>query len=352
MAKKQSTADILARLRAETKAKDQGGPAQEQPAQAPADRPAAPAAPAGESAATAHDAAAAETAPASATPGPSPAAPKAVGAKPKSTKDILAALRAEGAAGTSAAPAPAKPAVSQPAGKQPAKPAPAAESGKRLSVQEMLRAARQGLSAEQQPAPATPAPAAAPKPKVPAAARKAREAEQAEAQPTRRNVLLSLIATPFAAGWTSFTAATAAFTLAMARFMMPNVLVAAPSRFKIGPPSDYPPDAVSEKWKAEFGVWVVNTMYNGQRQIYALVSVCTHLGCTPNWLQGEQKFKCPCHGSGFYISGINFEGPAPRPLERAGITIAPDGMLEVDKSLKFQEEMGQWADPTSFVPVV
>ena len=50
-------------------------------------------------------------------------------------------------------------------------------------------------------------------------------------------------------------------------------------------------------------------------------SVCTHLGCTPNWLEGEQKFKCPCHGSGFYKDGINFEGPAPRPLERYAIRI-------------------------------
>ena len=83
--------------------------------------------------------------------------------------------------------------------------------------------------------------------------------------------------------------------------------------------------------------------------IYALASVCTHLGCTPSWLDGEQKFKCPCHGSGFYITGINFEGPAPRPLERVALRIAADGMLEVDKSFKFQEEKGQWEDSKSFV---
>ena len=44
----------------------------------------------------------------------------------------------------------------------------------------------------------------------------------------------------------------------------------------------------------------------------------------------EQKFKCPCHGSGFYITGINFEGPAPRPLERWAISIGDDGQLVVD----------------------
>jgi cytochrome b6-f complex iron-sulfur subunit len=95
---------------------------------------------------------------------------------------------------------------------------------------------------------------------------------------------------------------------------------------------------------------VIHTaQYGGKDLIYALASVCTHLGCTPSWLEGEQKFKCPCHGSGFYMTGINFEGPAPRPLERVGLSVAPDGMLEVDKSVKFQEEKGQWEDEKSFV---
>ncbi len=107
---------------------------------------------------------------------------------------------------------------------------------------------------------------------------------------------------------------------------------------------------MSEKFKAQFGVWVVNGEYNGQRQIFALSTVCTHLGCTPNWLEAEQKFKCPCHGSGFYKDGINFEGPAPRPLERYAIRLADDGQLDVDKSRKFQEENGAVGDHDSFVP--
>jgi cytochrome b6-f complex iron-sulfur subunit len=84
--------------------------------------------------------------------------------------------------------------------------------------------------------------------------------------------------------------------------------------------------------------------------IYALSTTCTHLGCTPNWLEREEKFKCPCHGSGFKITGVNFEGPAPRPLERWAISVAPDdGQLVVDKSKKFQKELGQWNDPDSFI---
>lgn len=163
----------------------------------------------------------------------------------------------------------------------------------------------------------------------------------------------TLLMTPFAAAWASLLGIGGIWTLGTARFMFPNVLVEPPSKFKVGPLSDYPINTVSNKWKDQFGIWIVHTdQYEGRNMIFALTSVCTHLGCTPNWLDGEQKFKCPCHGSGFYITGVNFEGPAPRPLERAGLRIAEDGMLEVNKSVKFQEEMGQWTDPTSFVNVV
>ena len=82
---------------------------------------------------------------------------------------------------------------------------------------------------------------------------------------------------------------------------------------------------------------------------YALLATCTHLGCSPNWLSTENKFKCPCHGSGFYPTGINFEGPAPRPLERARIVLADDGQILIDKNVKFQQEKGQWESPGAFL---
>ncbi len=152
-------------------------------------------------------------------------------------------------------------------------------------------------------------------------------------------------------GFTSLAATLSLWTLGTARFMFPNVLVEPPSKFKVGFPSDFAPGQVEEKFKAQFGVWVAKAEYQGQLQIYALRTVCTHLGCTPNWLEGEQKFKCPSHGSGFYKDRINFEGPAPRPLERYAIRLADDGQLEIDKSKLFQEEMGQSSNPASFVPV-
>jgi cytochrome b6-f complex iron-sulfur subunit len=151
-----------------------------------------------------------------------------------------------------------------------------------------------------------------------------------------------------AVAWVGFTAAIGGCATAMGRFMFPNVLFEPPTSFKAGKPEDYQPGVVDTHLKDKYGVWIVN---NGGR-IYALIAICTHLGCPPAWLETQNKFKCPCHGSGYYKSGINFEGPTPRPLERAKIFISPDdGQIVVDKSQKFQYELGQWDDPNAYIPV-
>jgi cytochrome b6-f complex iron-sulfur subunit len=146
-------------------------------------------------------------------------------------------------------------------------------------------------------------------------------------------------------GWTAFSAATASTLVATARSLFPNVLFEPPQSFKAGFPGEYNVGEVDVRWKDAFGVWIVRE----PDQFYALIAVCTHLGCSPNWLPAENKFKCPCHGSGFYRSGVNFEGPAPRPLERARILLADDGQILVDKSVKFQQEKGEWEKPESFL---
>lgn len=153
--------------------------------------------------------------------------------------------------------------------------------------------------------------------------------------------------------WGAFTAATAGCLAATGRFMFPNVLNEPPSQFAIGFPDEYG-QGVDERFKDTFGVWVVRTESDLTHEapgFYALFSVCTHLGCTPNWLSAENKFKCPCHGSGFRPTGVNFEGPAPRPLERTRIVLAEDGQILVDKGRKFQQELGQWTDPESFLQI-
>lgn len=153
----------------------------------------------------------------------------------------------------------------------------------------------------------------------------------------------------FGLGLTMLGAVTGLWAAATARFMMPNALAEPPSKFKAGLPRQYPPGHVETKFKDSHGVWIVRGVYCGRDQIFALRTVCTHLGCITMWQENERRFKCPCHGSGFYADGVNFEGPAPRPLERCAIRVAEDGQLEVDTRRVYQQELGQWEDPACYV---
>lgn len=177
-------------------------------------------------------------------------------------------------------------------------------------------------------------------------------ATTAAQKPANRRGFLSLfgLGSALAVGMFSLAVTHLLWLLGSLRFMFPNVVLQPPNKFKVGTPDDLAPGQVETKYVGQFGVWVVRDEYQGRRQIFALKAVCTHLGCTPIWLEAEQKFKCPCHGSGFYKDGTNFEGPAPRALDRVAIRRAEDGQLEVDKSRTYQEELGQWKDPASFVP--
>ena len=194
-------------------------------------------------------------------------------------------------------------------------------------------------------APAPPAPAAA----APASTKPVMPAKPAAAPKKgedRRNFFVRFISSPIAVAWAAFAGAIAAQLLGTTRFLFPNVLSEPPNKVKVGDPKNFEDGKVVETFK-DRNMWVVK--YQGK--IYALSTTCTHLGCTPNWQEADKKFKCPCHGSGFYISGINFEGPAPRPLERWAISVGDDGQVVVDKSRKFQKELGQWDNPDSFIKI-
>ena len=154
-----------------------------------------------------------------------------------------------------------------------------------------------------------------------------------------------------AAGWGLFGWASVTSIGMLVSFLFPRAPFEPKQMFKVGFPDDYPPDTVSEFYKKKYQVWLTNTEYKGKRMLYALSTICTHLGCTPNWLEADSKFKCPCHGSGFYPTGINFEGPAPRPLERFKIFVGDDGQIVVDKTKKFQQEKGEWDNPDSYLQV-
>jgi cytochrome b6-f complex iron-sulfur subunit len=148
-------------------------------------------------------------------------------------------------------------------------------------------------------------------------------------------------------GWTTFWTTIAASLAGTGRFMVPEVIYEPSPIFKAGLPKDYPV-GVSTRYLTSQRVWIIND----SGIIYALVAICTHLGCTPDWLNNENKFKCNCHGSGYYISGVNFEGPTPRAMERAKIAIGDDGQIVIDKSKKFIYEKGDWESPEAFIKAV
>ena len=144
--------------------------------------------------------------------------------------------------------------------------------------------------------------------------------------------------------WVMVTGFLTAWFLAFFRFFLPRTLFEPNTVFKIGYPSEFAL-GVDTKFQQKYRIWVDRT----PDRLFVIYARCTHLGCTPDWKPSENKFKCPCHGSGYDSEGINFEGPAPRPMDRAHIELAPDGQILVDTSKLYSWPKGQPRNST--IPV-
>jgi cytochrome b6-f complex iron-sulfur subunit len=71
--------------------------------------------------------------------------------------------------------------------------------------------------------------------------------------------------------------------------------------------------------------WLAHT----EEGVLALYKVCTHLGCLYGWVEEEEAFRCPCHGSQFFANGDFKLGPAPRSLDRFSIQVVDQSTGEV-----------------------
>jgi nitrite reductase/ring-hydroxylating ferredoxin subunit len=67
-------------------------------------------------------------------------------------------------------------------------------------------------------------------------------------------------------------------------------------------------------------------LLRGDKGVYALSLVCTHLGCTVTVT--EEAISCPCHGSLFDRQGNVLKGPADKPLAKLELA-EHNGMITV-----------------------
>ena len=135
------------------------------------------------------------------------------------------------------------------------------------------------------------------------------------------------------------------------RFFFPRALYEPNTIFASGFRSDFGL-GIDQRYLMTNRVWVVRE----PDRIFVIFARCTHLGCTPEWKPAENKFKCPCHGSGYDSEGVNFEGPAPRPMDRAHIETRSDRARSiVDTSRLFVDDpragVNQFNDPGAFLSV-
>jgi len=163
-------------------------------------------------------------------------------------------------------------------------------------------------------------------------------------QTSRRKFLLPIIA---------LGAALIALTLAfyrqivsiMFRLFSPRIDISAETVVNAGPVAHFREPRVYTNLKVSHGIWII---HEPGGTVFALRSVCTHLGCTPDWKSKLNKFVCPCHGSEYDVTGVNIKGPTKRPLERLKIATLDDKLF-IDQGVVFREELGQWDHPDASV---
>jgi cytochrome b6-f complex iron-sulfur subunit len=147
--------------------------------------------------------------------------------------------------------------------------------------------------------------------------------------------------------WTCVVGYLGVSLLMFLRFFFPRALFEPSTVFKIGIPADFG-IGVDTKFQKAYRIAVVKE----PERLFVIFLKCTHLGCTPDWKLAENKFKCPCHGSGYTSEGVNFEGPAPRPMDRAHVEIDPEGQIVVNTGQLYSWPKGEpshFNDTGSFV---
>lgn len=182
----------------------------------------------------------------------------------------------------------------------------------------------------QQSHPAAPAPASA-------AANLSPSRTKKEVDRTRRRFL-----------WTFLWGYLGVNFLMFLRYFFPRALFEPPTTFNAGYVADYSL-GVDQRFLQSDRCWVVRE----PGRLFVIFAQCTHLGCTPDWEPAQNIFHCPCHGSEYDSEGINFAGPAPRPMDRCHVDLDPSNQILVDTSQRYIMDpaagTNQFNDPGAFI---
>lgn len=96
--------------------------------------------------------------------------------------------------------------------------------------------------------------------------------------------------------------------------------------------TEYPKEAIA-KARAVYG-GQSSVMAGIEAGVIALYQKCPHLGCRVPECASSQWFECPCHGSSYNRVGEKKAGPAPRGMDRFGVSVN-NGVLVIDTGSVF-----------------
>ncbi|CAB4918609.1 unannotated protein [freshwater metagenome] len=71
-------------------------------------------------------------------------------------------------------------------------------------------------------------------------------------------------------------------------------------------------------------------LFRTKSGVFAYSAICTHQGCTVDYLKAGKKLVCPCHGGSFdpFDSGKVVAGPPLRPLDKISVSIKKDWIVQ------------------------
>jgi len=71
-------------------------------------------------------------------------------------------------------------------------------------------------------------------------------------------------------------------------------------------------------------------LFRTKSGVFAYSAICTHQGCTVDYLKAGKKLVCPCHGGSFdpFDSCKVVAGPPNRPLDKISVSIKKDWIVQ------------------------